>query len=139
MKPRLIVALDPGGATGWAELSEDGTVSLSVIGDKHTVCERMDHVLSVTHGVQVVMESFVPRPNVTFVSDSLHIIGTVFDHTMIEGQRGHDSQTINLAPSQGGWVDFSLDAPGSYPFVDHSFAGMMKGAAGAFTAVGRAA
>jgi nitrite reductase (NO-forming) len=69
---------------------------------------------------------------------AFHIIGTVFDRTVIEGQRGHDAQTVNLAPSQGGWVEFSLDAPGSYPFVDHSFAGMMKGAAGAFTAVAKA-
>ncbi len=70
---------------------------------------------------------------------AFHIIGTVFDRTVIEGQTGHDSQTVNLAPSQGGWVEFSLDAPGAYPFVDHSFAGMMKGAAGAFTAAGKAA
>jgi nitrite reductase (NO-forming) len=68
------------------------------------------------------------------VWSAFHVIGTVFDRTTIEGQTGHDAQTVNLAPSQGGWMDFSLDAPGTYPFLSHSFATMMKGAAGAFKA-----
>jgi nitrite reductase (NO-forming) len=61
---------------------------------------------------------------------AFHVIGTVFDKTTVEGMRGHDSQTINLAPSQGGWVDFTLDQEGNYPFVTHSFGDMVKGAAG---------
>jgi nitrite reductase (NO-forming) len=65
---------------------------------------------------------------------AFHVIGTVFDRTTIEGQTGHDAQTVNLAPSQGGWMDFTLDAPGVYPFLSHSFATMTKGAAGAFKA-----
>ena len=65
---------------------------------------------------------------------AFHVIGTVFDRTMIEGQRGAHAQTVNLAPSQGGWVEFTLDKPGAYPFVNHSFAAMTKGAAGALVA-----
>lgn len=61
---------------------------------------------------------------------AFHVIGTVFDTTRIEGVTGHDSQTVNLAPSQGGWVDFTLDEPGNYPFVTHAFGDMVKGAAG---------
>jgi nitrite reductase (NO-forming) len=61
---------------------------------------------------------------------AFHVIGTVFDKTTVEGVDGHDSQTINLAPSQGGWVDFTLDQVGNYPFVTHSFGDMTKGAAG---------
>jgi uncharacterized cupredoxin-like copper-binding protein len=61
---------------------------------------------------------------------AFHVIGTVFDRTTVEGVVGHDSQTINLAPSQGGWVDFTLDQVGNYPFVTHSFGDMTKGAAG---------
>jgi nitrite reductase (NO-forming) len=61
---------------------------------------------------------------------AFHVIGTVFDGTMVEGMQGHDSQTINLAPSQGGWVDFTLDQTGNYPFVTHAFGDMTKGAAG---------
>lgn len=61
---------------------------------------------------------------------AFHVIGTVFDRTTIEGTSGHDAQTVNLAPSQGGWVDFSLDEEGNYPFVTHAFGDMAKGAAG---------
>ena len=61
---------------------------------------------------------------------AFHVIGTVFDSTNVEGVAGRDSQTINLAPSQGGWVDFTLDKEGNYPFVTHAFGDMVKGAAG---------
>ena len=58
------------------------------------------------------------------------MIGTVFDRTVIEGQTGHDAQTVNLAPSQGGWVEFTLAQEGTYPFVTHAFGDMVKGALG---------
>jgi uncharacterized cupredoxin-like copper-binding protein len=61
---------------------------------------------------------------------AFHIIGTVFDKTDVEGVMGHDSQTMSLAPSQGGWATFTLDQTGNYPFVTHSFGDMVKGAAG---------
>jgi uncharacterized cupredoxin-like copper-binding protein len=37
---------------------------------------------------------------------------------------------VSLGASQGGWVEFTLDQKGNYPFVTHSFADMAKGAAG---------
>jgi len=52
---------------------------------------------------------------------AFHVIGTVFDKTGVEGVEGSDAQTINLAPSQGGWVEFTLDQEGAYPFVTHAF------------------
>jgi nitrite reductase (NO-forming) len=61
---------------------------------------------------------------------AFHVIGTVFDRTYVEGVVGHDSQTVSLAPSQGGWVEFTLDQEGNFPFVTHSFGDMVKGAAG---------
>ena len=61
---------------------------------------------------------------------AFHVIGTVFDRTVVEGTVGHDAQTINLAPSQGGWVEFTLDEEGTYPFVTHAFGDMVKGALG---------
>ena len=61
---------------------------------------------------------------------AFHVIGTVFDRTVIEGTVGHDSQTVNLAPSQGGWVEFTLAQEGNFPFVTHSFGDMVSGAAG---------
>ena len=33
-------------------------------------------------------------------------------------------------PSQGGWVEFTLDEEGTYPFVTHAFGDMVKGAIG---------
>src|SRR4051794_15337322 len=61
---------------------------------------------------------------------AFHVIGTVFDRTHVEGVVGHDSQTVSFAPSQGGWVEFTLDQEGNYPFVTHAFGDMVKGAAG---------
>jgi nitrite reductase (NO-forming) len=61
---------------------------------------------------------------------AFHVIGTVFDRTVVEGTVGRDSQTVNLAPSQGGWVEFTLDQEGTYPFVTHAFGDMVKGAVG---------
>jgi nitrite reductase (NO-forming) len=61
---------------------------------------------------------------------AFHVIGTVFDKTYVEGVVGHDSQTVSFAPSQGGWVEFTLDQEGNFPFVTHAFGDMVKGAAG---------
>lgn len=61
---------------------------------------------------------------------AFHVIGTVFDRTVIEGVEGRHAQTVNLAPSQGGFVEFTLEEEGTYPFVTHSFGDMMKGALG---------
>jgi nitrite reductase (NO-forming) len=62
---------------------------------------------------------------------AFHVIGTVFDRAVTDNGVAGDVQTINLAPSQGGYVEFTLDEEGSYPFVTHAFGDMVKGAAGA--------
>ena len=67
---------------------------------------------------------------------AFHVIGTVFDRTVVEGTPGKSAQTINLAPSQGGWVEFTLDKEGTYPFVTHAFGDMVKGAMGVFATTG---
>ncbi|MGZ4270961.1 MAG: multicopper oxidase domain-containing protein [Solirubrobacteraceae bacterium] len=61
---------------------------------------------------------------------AFHVIGTVFDRAVVENTRFRDSQTMSLAPSQGGYAEFTLDHPGNYPFVDHAFGDMVRGAAG---------
>jgi len=63
---------------------------------------------------------------------AFHVIGTVFDRTEIEGVEGTHAQTVNLAPSQGGIVEFTLDREGAYPFVTHAFGDTVKGAIGVF-------
>jgi nitrite reductase (NO-forming) len=67
---------------------------------------------------------------------AFHVIGTVFDRTVVEGAVGRDSQTMNLAPSQGGWAEFTLDAEGTFPFVTHAFGDMVKGAVGVLATEG---
>ncbi|HET8951951.1 MAG TPA: multicopper oxidase domain-containing protein [Solirubrobacteraceae bacterium] len=86
-----------------------------------------DNPISVRPGEKVRMYVLNAGPSVW---SAFHVIGTVFDRTVVEGMVGHDAQTINLAPSQGGWVEFTLAEEGGYPFVTHAFGDMVKGALG---------
>src|SRR5688572_1424464 len=86
-----------------------------------------DNPISVRKGEKVRMYVLNAGPSIW---SAFHVIGTVFDKTVVEGTKGHDAQTINLAPSQGGWVEFTLDEEGTYPFVTHAFGDMVKGALG---------
>lgn len=70
---------------------------------------------------------------------SFHVIGTIFDTVYKEGAyllrpdatKG-GSQALDLLPAQGGFVEFTLDQDGSYPFVNHKMAAAHKGAIGVF-------
>ena len=86
-----------------------------------------EHPIAVKKGERIRMYVLNAGPSIW---SAFHVIGTVFDRTVIEGQVGHDAQTVNLAPSQGGWVEFTLDEEGTYPFVNHSFGNMVKGSLG---------
>ncbi|MFA5882590.1 MAG: multicopper oxidase domain-containing protein [Acidimicrobiia bacterium] len=74
-------------------------------------------------------------------NSSFHVIGTIFDTVYKEGtyllrpgpQQG-GSQALDLQPAQGGFVEFTFDVPGLYPFVTHKFASASKGALGLFQA-----
>ena len=86
-----------------------------------------DHPITVKKGERVRMYVLNAGPSIW---SAFHVIGTVFDRTVVEGRPGADSQTMNLAPSQGGWAEFTLDEEGGYPFVTHAFADAGKGAIG---------
>jgi uncharacterized cupredoxin-like copper-binding protein len=86
-----------------------------------------DAPISVRKGERVRMYVLNGGPSIW---SAFHVIGTVFDRTVIEGTVGHDAQTVNLAPSQGGWVEFTLAEEGTYPFVTHAFGDMVRGAMG---------
>jgi uncharacterized cupredoxin-like copper-binding protein len=86
-----------------------------------------DDPIAVEKGEKVRMYVLNAGPSIW---SAFHVIGTVFDRTVVEGAVGHDAQTINLAPSQGGWVEFTLDEEGTFPFVTHAFGDMVKGALG---------
>jgi nitrite reductase (NO-forming) len=72
-------------------------------------------------------------------NSSFHIVGTIFDTVFREGsyllrpdERRGGSQALDLQPSQGGFVEFTLDEAGLYPIVTHKFANVGKGALGLF-------
>ena len=86
-----------------------------------------DHPIDVKVGEKVRMYVLNAGPSIW---SAFHVIGTVFDRTVVEGTVGHDAQTVSLAPSQGGWVEFTLEEEGGYPFVNHAFGDMVKGSLG---------
>jgi nitrite reductase (NO-forming) len=70
---------------------------------------------------------------------SFHVIGTIFDTVYKEGSyllqpdaRKGGGQALDLMPAQGGFVEFTLDRAGTYPFVSHKMASAHKGAMGLF-------
>jgi len=73
-------------------------------------------------------------------NSAFHVIGSIFDTVYKEGAyRLHPdrdapggAQALDLQPSQGGFVEFTFDTDGSYPFVTHKFANVPKGAVGMF-------
>ena len=89
--------------------------------------QYQEHPITVERGERVRM--YVLNAGAS-VWSAFHVIGTVFDKAVTDNGVAHDVQTINLAPSQGGYVEFTLDEEGAYPFVNHAFADMEKGAAG---------
>lgn len=60
-----------------------------------------------------------------------HVIGSVFDRVWSEGGARGAAQTLSLGPSEGGYVELTLDAEATYPFVTHAFGDMVRGAIGA--------
>ncbi len=83
--------------------------------------------ISVAKGEKVRMYVLNGGPSIW---SAFHVIGTVFDTAHTDNGIAHDVQTVNLAPSQGGWVEFTLDEEGAYPFVTHAFGDAVKGAIG---------
>lgn len=74
-------------------------------------------------------------------NSAFHVIGTIFDTVYKEGtyllrpdNRRGGSQALDLQPSQGGFVEFTFDEAGLYPFVTHKFVNIGKGALGIFQA-----
>jgi len=73
---------------------------------------------------------------------AFHVVGTQFDTVFKEGayllnagnaEHGA-SQVLDLAPAQGGFVEFVLPQAGRYPFTDHAMVDGERGAHGIFEA-----
>jgi nitrite reductase (NO-forming) len=74
-------------------------------------------------------------------NSSWHVVGTIFDTVFKEGayqlrpdQGRGGAQALDLQPAQGGFVEFTFDEEGAYPFVTHKFSNASKGAMGLFVA-----
>jgi nitrite reductase (NO-forming) len=74
-------------------------------------------------------------------NSAFHVVGSIFDTVFREGSyllqpddRRGGSQALDLQPAQGGFVEFTLEEAGVYPFVTHKFANVGKGALGLFQA-----
>jgi nitrite reductase (NO-forming) len=74
-------------------------------------------------------------------NSAFHVVGSIFDTVFREGSyllqpddRRGGSQALDLQPAQGGFVEFTLEETGVYPFVTHKFANVGKGALGLFQA-----
>lgn len=65
-----------------------------------------------------------------------HVIGSVFDRVWSEGGARGSAQTLSLGPSEGGYVELTLDEEATYPFVTHAFGDMVRGAIGALRTTG---
>ncbi len=70
---------------------------------------------------------------------SFHVIGTIFDTVFKEGvyllgpgAPDGGAQALDLAPAQGGFVEFVATEAGAYPFVTHKFNDASRGAVGVF-------
>jgi nitrite reductase (NO-forming) len=71
------------------------------------------------------------------VDSSFHIVGTIFDTVIKEGvhlSKGNPgswgAQAMDLAPAQGGIVEFTTAEDGLYPVVTHAFNFVGRGALG---------
>lgn len=93
-----------------------------------------DHPLAVGTGKRVRIFVLNAGPS---IDSSFHIVGTIFDTVRKEGvalspgNAGNwGSQAMDLAPAQGGYVEFTTAEDGLYPIVTHAFNFVGRGALG---------
>ena len=70
-------------------------------------------------------------------TSSFHVVGTIFDAAYVNGNPQNKLtglQSMSIGPGDGAAVEFVLDEPGTYPFVNHSFGHASHGAVGLFIA-----
>lgn len=64
---------------------------------------------------------------------SFHVVGTIFDAGYVNANPANklvSLQSITIGPGDGACVEFVLDEPGTYPFVNHAFGHAAHGAVG---------
>lgn len=100
--------------------------------------QYLDNPIQVETGERVRVFVLNAGPS---VDSSFHVVGTIFDSVTKEGVqlvRGNEgswgSQAMDLAPAQGGIVEFVTAEDGLYPMVTHAFNFVGRGALGLFKA-----
>jgi nitrite reductase (NO-forming) len=93
-----------------------------------------DHPIEVGTGESIRLFVLDAGPS---VDSSFHVVGTIFDTVVREGvhlAKGNagnwGSQAMDLAPAQGGIVEFTTAEDGLYPVVTHAFNLVGRGALG---------
>jgi len=112
---------------GQADMAKMTAKQPDVIAFNGYANQYKDEPISVRKGEKVRIYVLNAGPSIW---SAFHVIGTVFDKVQTDNGIARDVQTVNLAPSQGGWVEFTLAEDGTYPFVTHAFGDMVKGALG---------
>lgn len=121
---------EPGAPTNMAKLAAEKP---DVIAFNGYANQYKYHPIDVRKGERIRMWVLNTGPSKW---SAFHVIGAIFDTAVVENTAFRDSQTMSLAPSQGGYAEFTLDQQGTYPFVTHAFGDMVKGAAGMLTTEG---
>lgn len=93
------------------------------------------HPLTVKAGQRIRL--YVLNAGPTLFS-AFHVIGWIFDKVYVDGNPEnvlHGVQTYTIPPGGGAMFELTIDQPGLYPFVTHSFAYTGKGAVGVIQVV----
>lgn len=93
------------------------------------------HPLTVKAGQRIRL--YVLNAGPTLFS-AFHVIGWIFDKVYVDGNPEnvlHGVQTYTIPPGGGAMFELTIDQPGLYPFVTHSFAYTGKGAVGVIKVV----
>jgi nitrite reductase (NO-forming) len=107
----------------------------------------MDHVVFNGYANQYVDNPIAIRMNETvrlFVQNSgpniwssFHVVGTIFDRVYVNGNPKnvqYGLQSVTIGPGDGAVVEFQVEQPGMYPFVNHAFGHASHGCVGLFHA-----
>lgn len=128
----------PQGQPGDLTKMSSGAASPDYVVFNGVAGQYVDHPIEVGVGERIRAWVLNAGPS---VDSSFHVVGTIFDTVVKEGVTlsrdnagGWGSQAMDLAPAQGGYVEFSLAEEGLYPFVTHAFNYVGRGAQGMFQA-----
>jgi nitrite reductase (NO-forming) len=126
-----VYTADPRGAQGTVEYDTEAMMDEDpayVVFNGSVGSLAGEHALQAEVGDRVRL--FVGNGGPNLVS-SFHVIGEIFDAVHDQGAREavHDIQTTLVPPGGAAWVEFTVDAPGTYMLVDHAITRAIDGGA----------